>query len=162
MQPVQSSCWANTNCDRQQQMRNGTHSTINTHSTSEWKMQWMTTLQLHVTNVLISNNNECSTVLLLSATKTGKTEKCESKRTRNAKQMKLFVCMERQQKENGNGGKRDRETSSTLLKYLNYACSARRTHYAWCHQCMIFVLFVCCCGMPRCKWTEHITLNGIP
>lgn len=50
MHSVESSRWANTNCDRQQQMQNG--ECHNSGKCIEWQ------LQLRVTNALISNNND--------------------------------------------------------------------------------------------------------
>lgn len=53
--------------------------------------------------------------------------------------------------------KRDRETSSTLLNHLNYACSARHTHIMPSDKrCMSFCPSVLCCGMPSCKWIKHL------
>lgn len=51
MQSVQSSCWANTNCDRQQQMQNA-RECHKSGKCNDWQ------LQLLVTNALISNNND--------------------------------------------------------------------------------------------------------
>lgn len=129
-----------TNCDRQQQMHNeipwnwhieSRKNTINIHTWRNEKMQWMTTLscmwQMYLSSIITNVHLFCSF-------KTPNTNK-------NAEQMKLFVCME-QLKKKIEKNEKERKTSSTLLKDLNYACSARRTHYAVCQfRCIALSFF---------------------
>lgn len=104
------------------------------HSWRNEKMQWMTALscmwQMYLSSIItnvwthlmlfIQNPNEKSTY----------EKECWTNET---------ICM------HGTTGKnaKERKTSSTLLKYLNYACSARRTHYAVCQfRCIVLSCFL--------------------
>lgn len=93
-----------------------------------------------MTNVLISNNNDSSARLFT----TNKCIKTEYRKKRNPKQMKLFVCVKR--------ATQKKRTESTLFICLNYACSARRMHYA-----INAYLGVSChmLAYRRCKWMRN-------